>query len=201
MIKVFYGEDRAKANQEVKKLLGSSYEVLEGADINPGDLPSIFQGASLFATTRRILIRDLTSNKPAYEQLINYLDTPHDIILLESKLDKRSTTYKELKEKIEFREFKLPEDPNTKIIFDIYHTAKTNGPRAIKMLASIKPNEDPIKFTGLLVSQALRDFSAHQGTKEKRVLKALARLDLNMKSTKIDPWLLVESFLLELSTL
>ena len=37
--------------------------------------------------------------------------------------------------------------------------------------------------------------------KEKQILKGLAKTDLQMKTTKVDPWLLVESFLLELSTL
>ena len=200
MIKVFYGDNRVKANQDIKKILGVDYEVIEGSDINPNDLPSVFLGASLFNPTRHILIRDFSANKLAYEQLPKFINTPHDVILLETKLDKRSTIYKELKDKIEFREYKLPEDPNLKLVFDIYRVAKTDGPRAIKMLSNIKPTEDPIKFTGLLVSQALRDFTNRQGIKEKKTLQNLAHLDLAMKSKKIDPWLLVESFLLELST-
>lgn len=200
MIQIFTGDDRVRAQQEIKKLLGKDYEVIEGAEINLADLPSIFYGASLFCEKRKILIRDFTANKPAYGELSKYLDTPHEIVLFETKLDKRSIAYKEIKDRILVREFDLPEDPNFKQVFNIYRTAKTDGPRAIKMLESIKPNEDPIKFTGLLVSQAIKDFSMRQGSKEKKVLKALSKLDLEMKSTKIDPWLLVESFLLELST-
>jgi DNA polymerase III delta subunit len=200
MIQIFTGDDRVRAQQEIKKLLGKDYEVVEGTEINLADLPSIFYGASLFCEKRKILIRDFTVNKPAYGELSKYLDTPHEIILFETKLDKRSIAYKEIKDKISVREFDLPEDPNFKQVFNTYRTAKTDGPRAIKMLESIKPNEDPIKFTGLLVSQAIKDFSMRQGNKEKKVLKALSKLDLEMKSTKIDPWLLVESFLLELST-
>ena len=89
--------------------------------------------------------------------------------------------------------------PATKL--PIYRTAKTDGPRAIKMLEIIKPNEDPIKFTGLLISQALKDYASNQGTKEKRVLKELSKLDLDMKSAKVEPWLRIESFLLRLSSL
>lgn len=201
MIRVFYGDDRVRANREIKKLLGKDYEVIEGPEINVGDLPSIFYGASLFSPERRILIRDLTANKPAFEQLPNYLTSPHGVILLETHLDKRSATYKDLKEKIEFKEFKLPEDPNFALVFDIYRTAKKDGKKAITMLEKIKPSEDPIKFTGLLISQAIKDFSNHQGIKEKKILKALSKLDIQMKSTKIDPWLLVESFLLSLQTI
>ena len=201
MIKVFYGDDRIKAKQEITKLLGTDYEVLDGPEITTNDLPSIFLGLSLFAEKRNILIRDFTANKPAYDALENYLDTPHNIILFETKLDKRTVNYKNLKDKLEFKEFKLPETTDFRIIFDIYRTAKTDGKKAVKMLENIKLTEDPIKFTGLLTSQALKDFATHPGTREKQALKLLAKKDLEMKTTKVEPWLLVESFLLELSTL
>lgn len=201
MIQIFYGDDRVRANQAIKHSFGNDYEILDGPDINLNDLPSIFYGTSLFADKRQILLRDFTANKPAYEQLPRYLDTPHDIILFETKLDKRSVVYKELKDKLVVKEFKLPENPNLNVIFDIFRTAKKDGKKAVQMLEQIKSTEDPIKFTGLLVSQAIKDFSTRQGSKEKQILKSLSKLDLAMKTTKIDPWLLVESFLLELSTI
>ena len=201
MIKVFYGDDRVKAKQEIDKLLGKDYEVVEGADLTEQDLPSIFKGASLFAEKRSILIRDLTSNKSAYELLPDYLDTPHDIVIFEIKLDKRSTTYKELKDKIEFREFALPQDKNFSLVFDIYKTAKRDGKKAVELLRKIKQDQDPMMFFGLLVSQAIKDFSTHQGSKEKRALKELSKLDILMKTTSSQPWLLIESFLLQVSSL
>ena len=201
MIQIFTGDNRVKAQEEIKRILGDNYEVLDGPDLSLSDLPSIFLGASLFTDKRHILIRDFTANKTIYAELPKYLNTPHDIILFETKLDKRSAVYKDIKDKITIKEFKSPEDPNLKLVFGIYRTAKTDGPRAIKMLEIIKPNEDPIKFTGLLISQALKDYASNQGTKEKIILKSLSKLDLAMKSTKIDPWLLVESFLLGLSTI
>ncbi len=199
MIKVFYGDDRIRAKQEITNTLGSDYEVLDGVDIDINALPSIFLGASLFAEKRKILIRDFTANKLIFGELEKYLNTPHDIILFETKLDKRSATFKALKDKLEFREFKLPENTDFRIVFDIYRTAKQDGKKAIKMLEKIKPNEDPIQFTGLLVSQAIKDYVAHPGTKEKQALKELAKTDLQMKTTKVEPWLLVESFLLRLA--
>ncbi len=201
MIRVFYGDDRIKAKQEIRRLLGDGYEVLDGAELSANDLPSVFFGASLFAEKRSIMITDFTANRAVYDELPKYLDTKHEIILLETKIDKRAATYKELKDRLEFREFKLPDNTNFQVIFDIYRTAKRDGRRAIEMLESVKLNEDPIKFTGLLVSQAIKDFSAHPGTTEKKALKEIAKLDLDMKSTAVDPWLLVESFLLRLKTL
>ena len=68
------------------------------------------------------------------------------------------------------------------------------------MLEKIQSEEDPIMFCGLLISQALKDFNQKQGTKEKRVLRELSKLDLDLKSTSLQPWLLVQSFLLRLSS-
>ncbi len=202
MIKFFYGDDRVRAKQSIEQFLGTKdYEIIEGTDLTPADLPSIFLGNSLFADTRTILIRDLTANKLVYEKLPDYLATPHQIAILELKLDKRSAVYKTLKEQVEFQEFILPKNTNFNLVFDIYRTAKHDGEKAVKMLAKIQNEEDPIMFCGLLISQALKDFKQKQGTKEKRTLKELSKLDLDLKSTSLQPWLLVQSFLLRLSSL
>ena len=197
MLRIFTGDDRIKAGQEITRILGQDYEVVEGADLSPDDLPTLFKGTSLFADTRRILIRDLSANKLVFDKLPGYLDTPHEIIIQELKLDKRSTTYKALKGKVEIKEFKRPEPHGQFYSFDICRTAKRDGQRAIKMLREIEPTTDPMLFFGALVSAALKDYAAHQGIKEKQALKDLARLDLQLKSTSLDPWLLIESHLLK----
>ncbi|MBO7132229.1 hypothetical protein J6V85_03185 [Candidatus Saccharibacteria bacterium] len=201
MIRIFYGEDRVRAKNEIDKLLGKDYEVIEGSELEPSDLPSIFLGASLLSDNRKILIRDLTTNKPAFEKILDYLNTPHEIILFETKLDKRSATFKLLKDKIEIKEFVLKKDPSANLVFGIYETAKKDGKKAIENLEKIKVNQDPIMFFGLLVSQALKDYQRNQGIKEKKALKELSKLDLDLKSSKLSSWLLIESFLLRLSSL
>ena len=200
MIRIFTGDDRVKAGNEITKLLGPDYEIVEGVNLTPELLPSVFYGNSLFATNRNILIRDLSSNKSVFDKLPDYLDTPHNIIIQEIKLDKRSNTYKALKDKIEIRDYNIPENPNFRKVFDIYRNAKTNGPKAVAILEELKQNEDPIMFFGLMASQALKEYSANQGTKQKRALKELAKLDLQLKTTSHEPWLLIESFLLLLSS-
>ena len=201
MIRIFYGEDRVKISEQIKKLLGDNYEVLEGAELTPNDLPSIFLGASLFAEKRAIMIRDLGENKEVFEKIGDFLDTPHDVILFEAKLDKRTATYKQLKDKIEIKEFALPVNANANLVFDIYKTAKRDGKKAVKMLESIENEQDPYMFLGLLVSQALKDFTMRQGTKEKRALIELSKLDIAMKSTSMQPFSLLKSFLLQVSSL
>ncbi|MDO4611934.1 MAG: hypothetical protein Q4B29_00505 [Candidatus Saccharibacteria bacterium] len=201
MIKVFYGDDRKRAKQAIERYLGAEYEIIDCEELTSLDLPTIFRGTTFFADVRKILLRDFTANKTIFEKLPEYLDTKHDIALFETKLDKRSNTYKTLKDKIEFIEFAPQKNQNFSLVFNIYGTAKRDGKKAVEMLRQIEQDEDPIMFFGLLVSSALKDFNLKQGTKEKRALEELSKTDLTLKSTSIQPWLLIESFLLQLSSL
>lgn len=201
MIKIFTGDDRAAANREIKRVLGDGYEVIDCTDLTPGDLPSIFKGTTIFDAHRRILLRDFTANSSIFGELSKYLDTPHDVILFETKLDKRTTVYKDIKDKVEIREFKPQIKANFNEVFDIFRVAKRDGEKAVAMLKKIEPTEEPIRFTGLLISQALKDFQRNQGTKETKILKHLAKLDLRLKTTSINSWSLIEAFLLTVSSL
>lgn len=201
MLKIFTGDDRIRAKKAIEVYLGQDYEIIEGSELEVNSLPSIFLGNSLFSETRHILIRDLSVNKPAFDKLPDYLNTNHQVALLELKLDKRSNAYKHLKTKVEIKEFTLPKNPNLNLVFDIYRTAKIDGKKAVSMLEKIKNDEDQIMFFGLIVSQAIKDYARKQGPKEKRVLKELSKLDLDLKSTSLPSWLLIESFLLRLSSL
>ncbi len=198
MIKIFTGSDRVRAKNEIVNYLGDNYEVYDGVDIESAELLNIFRGASLFEAERKILLRDVSENKAVFEKIVDYLDTPHKVAIFESRLDKRSVGYKALKDKVEILEYKLPENPNFRLVFDIYKTAKKDGVKAVKMLEKIKNDEEPIQFAGLLNSQAIKDFAARQGAKEKRTLKELSSLDNNLKNSKLQPWLLIESFLMRM---
>lgn len=198
MIKVFYGEDRVRAKQEIEKYLGEKYEVVEGEELSPEDLPSVMLGASLFEAERAILVRDFLNNKVVAEKLSEYLNTPHKIAIWETKIDKRSGIYKALKDEVPFCEFKLLENKNAKVVFDIFGVAKKDGKKAVKMLETIEKEQDPIRFVGLMATQAMKDYGIKQGKKEKKILKELSELDLKLKSTKIEPWLLVKAFLLRI---
>ena len=165
MIKIFTGDDRVRAMVAIKKYLGDDYETIDCATLTPEDLPSIFYGATLFAAHRHILLRDFTVNKSIATNLENYLDTPHDVALFETKLDKRSAVYKTLKTKnitiLEFSAASPYQAQNQK--FDIYRLAKRDGKLAVKKLRELikdNPTEDPIMFAGLLASQAIKDFAA-----------------------------------------
>ena len=148
-----------------------------------------------------LLVRDLLENKNVAEKVIDYVDSLNKVVIWETKVDKRSKAYEDLKEKIEFKEFALAKDVNFGKVFDIYKVAKSDGERAVKMLAEIEEEQEPMMFCGLLVSQVLKDYSYRYGAKEKRVLKKLSELDMELKSSKIAPWVLIKAFLLRLKTL
>lgn len=199
MIKIFYGDDRVKAQEAIKKWLGADYEVIEGSELAVEMMPSIFFGTSLLAEKRRIVIKDLAENKEAFAKLADYLSTEHEVAIFENSLDKRTVAYKSLaKAGVEMREFKTAAPVDMREVFDIYNTALRDGARAVKMLEKVQDKEEPYMFVGLLATQAIKNFEMRGGVKEREALRKLAELDLNMKNTSIEPWMLVKSFLLNL---
>lgn len=200
MLQIFYGDDRLAAEKEIIAVLGTDRETIEGENLTTSDLPTILQGASLFADERKILLKDI-SGSAAWEEFPKYLDTDHQVIVWESKLDKRTVTYKALqKSGVTIREFATPEPPEAKQVFQIFDLAVAgNYTQAIAILDKLQPNQDPYMFFGLMISQALRGFERDQ-RKFKPILKNLARTDISLKTTGLDPWLLIRSCLLKLSS-
>ena len=206
MFRIIYGDDRASAAKAVESLLGANYEVFEGEDLTLGDLPSIFRGLSLFgAEKRRILLKNLGENAAVLEKVIDYADTEHietehEVVVWEGKIDKRSVSYKRLKAAgVEPKEFTEKQAPEARMVFQVFDTAWTDGVRAVKMLEKIEEKQDPYMFFGLLVTQAIKKFDNRAGDREKQLLKELSNLDIQMKTTSVEPWLLVKSFLLRVS--
>jgi hypothetical protein len=97
-------------------------------------------------------------------------------------------------------EFALTEAPEAREVFNILDMAWHDGKKAVLKLEKIEMNQDPYMFVGLMVTQAIKKFEYRQGSKEKRVLKELSKLDIRMKSTSMQPWSLVKSFLLQVSS-
>lgn len=204
MLRVFYGANRLEAEKNLKKILGEKYEVFEGENLTLNDLPSIFQGTSLFEVEkRRILLKDLSENTSVLEKVADYVDTPHEIIIWEQKLDKRSVGYKNLKAAgVELKEFTELKKPDFNLVFGILDTAFRDGNEAVRMLEKIESDQDPYMFFGLLVTQMLKKYDATRGSvRERRILKELAEIDLQMKSSTVAPWSLIKGFLLRVSSI
>jgi len=201
MLSVFVGENRLEAEKALKQALNANYEVFDGENLVLTDLPSIFRGTSLFeAGKRQILIKELSENTAVWEKVADFVDTDHDVVIWETKIDKRSVGYKNLKAKgVEIREFALKKPPEANLVFGILDTAMSDGKRAVSMVEKIQDKQDPYMFFGLMVTQALKKFTIRQGARERRLIKRLAVLDLQMKTTTVDPWSLVKAFLLEVS--
>ncbi len=198
MLRIFYGENRIEAEEKIRDILGVDYEVFEGESLTEGDLPSVFQGASLFETgKRRILLKNLGENAGVWEKIPEYATTEHEVVIWEEKIDKRSATYKWLKAaNVEMNECAMRRKPEANLVFGILDTAMRDGARAVRDIEKIENEQDPYMFFGLLVTQSLKKYEMSGGkARERRLLKELAKVDLQMKTSQIEPWLLIKGFL------
>ncbi len=201
MIKVFYGDDRIKTQAAIGKILGKDYETIEADNLTTEDMASVFLGTTLFGDTRKILVKGLNENKECWDKLGKYIDTPHDVVVWLSALDKRSTIYKELAKKVEFKEFALPEKVDKFLAFKIADEAFAGrGAKAVKMCEQIETTDDPYLMMGAIISQAMKKLEM-RSPKATKALKILAKADLAMKSTTIDGWQIVKVALLEIGEL
>lgn len=198
MIYVLSGSDRVKIGEAVGKILGKDYEVFEGSELKTQDLMNIFRGTTLFSVKRNILIKDLTSDDTEidyYKNLMDYVDTPHTVVIWETTLS-RKKSYKDFtrQSQVQVKKYDAARPADAGVVFEILDTARFDGARAVRMVEKIKNDNDPYMFFGLLVSQALK-----KG--DRRVLKGLSGLDMQMKTSTIEPWELISSFLLQVSSL
>ena len=203
MIKIVYGDDRKRAEKHVKRQLGEKYEVMEGEGLTLDGLVNLVNGNSLFDETRNILIKDFGENGEIFAKICDYVNTKNNVVVWESKLDKRLNAYKKIKDaKIEVVECKGAEVVRNNEVFDILDLAvRGEGKKAVKLIEKIEKNQDAYSYIGLLVTQVLKMYDAKQGMKEKLMLKMLAELDMQTKSSQVEPWELVKIFILQISQL
>lgn len=210
MIYLIDGDDRKKAEQTARDFLGNNIEVIDADTLEKNDLVSIFQGTTLFEETRHILIKDLSLKKDLFLELPKFIKTEHQVVILEQKIDKRNATYKELldaaksnPEKVKIENFKLPEQVDTFLVFRAFDIALTDGKRAVKLVREAEEENSPYATIGAWTKKAVDLFVAKGGTeREKKIIKRLAEIDMLLKQTSFskDPWILLESFLIELSS-
>lgn len=209
MIYLIDGDDRKKAESKAKDFLGENYEVIDAESLEKADLVSIFQGTTLFSETRKILIKDLGAKKELFAELLKYLETEHRIVILEQKIDKRNAVYKELAavakknpQQVKIDEFKITEEVDKFLTFRVFDIALTDGKRAVKLLREAEESNNPYLTVGSWTKKAVDLLAARpNGEREKRIVKKLAEIDMMLKQTSFskEPWLLLETFLLELS--
>lgn len=83
-------------------------EEFDGDKLEVSSLGSLLGGVSLFSSHRFVLVRNLSENAEVAEKLLDKLaDVPNEVtlLLIETKLDKRTALYKALKKDTDFHEF------------------------------------------------------------------------------------------------
>ena len=98
MIDVFCGENEFSKRQKVDEVLGDRIaRRRDGEELTIGDLRELLTGQTLFGGEEPIIITDLSQNSDVwavFPEIAGLAD--ETVILLETKLDKRTKTYKNL---------------------------------------------------------------------------------------------------------
>lgn len=111
MITLLTGENSFEVREALQKLIADfsgTPERIDGAALTLASLPDLFMGVSLFATERLVIIDQLSASSAVWEKLPEWLPRITDeihVVLLEPKLDKRTSTYKALKGVVTIQEF------------------------------------------------------------------------------------------------
>ncbi len=110
MINLLTGSNTYELEQHLSKLrqdFDGTAEIIDGSRLELNQLPDMLMGGTLFSDKRLVIIRNLSESKDVWSRLPDWLDRVSDdidLVLIESKLDKRTSTYKELKKRVNFVE-------------------------------------------------------------------------------------------------
>lgn len=111
MITWFIGENTFEIQQAVTQLASSfdgRPERLDGTSLELKNIPDLLMGGTLFAEKRLVIIKDLSLNGAVWEKLPEWIDRMSDditLVLIDTKPDKRTTAYKEVKKRADIKEF------------------------------------------------------------------------------------------------
>lgn len=110
MIYLISGENTFETEQQVDKLVASfegEVEKVDGDEISAEQLPDLLAGVTLFSLSRMVVIKNASHNKSVWSALGEWLEksVENDIVLVETKPDKRTKTYKWLDKHADKRVF------------------------------------------------------------------------------------------------
>lgn len=112
MITVLFGENSFEVDRALQKIAGGFdgvAEKIDGSTLELKQLPDLLMGGTLFARKRLVIIKNLSENKTVWSVFSDWLTRVSDdvqLVLAESKLDKRTKTYKDLQKTADVHEFK-----------------------------------------------------------------------------------------------
>jgi len=111
MTQWFTGDNTFEIQQAVQTCMAAfegTAERLDGTTLELKNIPDLLMGGTLFAEKRLVIIKDLSQNSAVWEKLPEWLDRLSDdieLILIDAKPDKRTTIYKEVKKRVDIRDF------------------------------------------------------------------------------------------------
>lgn len=121
MVRVLSGPNSFALKQALKRLKTEfikehgdlALETIDGEEADFGQVISAVESVSLLAPKKLVIVYSLSTTKEAserIEELIKAADQDNELIIVEPKVDRRSTYYKYLKKNTEFEEFSEPDD-------------------------------------------------------------------------------------------
>lgn len=111
MITVFVGDNTFEIERERRRVeagFSGDVEKVDGATLELNRLPDLLAGGTLFSSERLVIVRNLSENPAAWTALGDWLERAAadiDLVLIETKLDKRTKTYKALQKAGAVKEF------------------------------------------------------------------------------------------------
>lgn len=145
-------------------------ENIEAGNIEFGRLLEVVSSMPFLSNRRMVIVRDLNANKSLQEnieQFINAISETTDVVLIETKFDKRLTLYKTLKKHTDFYEFTELNE---------HEIAKWVSAYALKSNGIIKPND----------SRYLVERVGYSQTGLKHELDKLLSYDIKITKSSID---------------
>jgi DNA polymerase III delta subunit len=88
--------------RDISKSFDGEVQKIDGSQLELNQLPELLMGTSLFSQSRLIIVKDLSENKSLWADFGKWLERLSDdieLVLVETKPDKRTATYKDLKSK------------------------------------------------------------------------------------------------------
>ena len=113
MIRLLVGENSFENERALQAAVSSfegTAERFDGAELDLKQLPDLLMGVSLFADKRLVIIKNLSENKTVWAQFGDWIPRVSPdihLILVETKPDKRTKTYKDLLKVADVHESKL----------------------------------------------------------------------------------------------
>jgi len=111
MITWLVGENTFEIREALKayeRAFSGAAERFDGSELTLAQLPDVLMGVTLFAPERLVIIQDISTNSTLWEKLPTWLARVNDdihVIFIDTKPDKRTTSYKSLKAAADLKEF------------------------------------------------------------------------------------------------